>query len=90
MHNILIIDDNEWVVADFKTIIDWEKYSIKLYSANNGENGMRIIEENTIDAVFTDIKMPGISGIEVLKRIKETHSHIPVIVISAYEEFSLA
>ena len=90
MHNILIIDDNEWVVADFKTIIDWEKYSIKLYSANNGENGLKIIEENTIDAVFTDIKMPGISGIEVLKSIKETHSHIPVIVISAYEEFSLA
>lgn len=90
MYNILIIDDNEWVVADFKTIIDWEKYDINLFSASNGEAGLEFVNTMPVDAVFTDIKMPGISGIEVLKRIKSTHSHIPVIIISAYEEFSLA
>ena len=77
---ILVIDDEEIVRSFFLRSL--KEYDIE--TAENGEQGLKIIKEKTPDLVFVDLKMKGFDGIEVLKRIKSFNNLIPVIMISAY------
>jgi len=53
-------------------------------TAASGEDGLRLFEKDPFDAVITDITMPGMSGMEVLAKVRQRDAHVPVIVITAY------
>ena len=78
---LLTIDDSRTYLSHLKTHLSKEGYSV--VSANSGEEGLRAIEENSIDCVLVDLVMPGIDGIEVCRRIKELRRAIgqPIAVI---------
>lgn len=80
--NILVIDDEKVVHLIFKTVLS-EKYN--LYFAENAQEGIDILSENPIHLLLLDIKMPEISGIELLESIvvDTALSRIPVIVMTA-------
>lgn len=81
--SILIIDDEILTLNNLKRALDKEGYEIFL--ADSGEAGLKIFQEQYPNLVLVDLMLPGIDGIEVLRRIKETHENTVVIMITAYE-----
>ncbi len=77
---ILVIDDQPDVALVVAEVLESEGHQALV--AGSGEEGLRAIEQSPPDAVFLDVVMPGIDGIEVLRRIRETRPQLPVILLS--------
>ena len=79
---VLVIDDDAVVGRSFDRVLSDKGYEVS--TAASGEEAMDTIGENNFDVVFTDIKMPGMDGLEVTERIKERCPWTPVVVITGY------
>lgn len=82
MKKILIIDDEKNIRMTIKNCLDEEKYSVDV--AVNGEEGFSMLKQGTYDLALLDIKMPGISGIELLRKLRENRIEIDVVMMTAY------
>ncbi len=80
--SILIIDDEDSQVQSLKSFLSRREY--KVYTANEGTSGIKIVENNLIDIVLTDFRMPGMDGLTVLKEVKTINPEIDVLVATAY------
>ncbi len=83
--NILIVDDSEVMRKVIRRIMNLSGFELGIVmEAEHGEEALTVLDENWIDVVISDINMPVMSGIELLKRIKATESmaSTPVIVVS--------
>lgn len=89
--NILIVDDEPRTRQGLqRTLESWNNGEFTILSAENGEEVMQILVEKKIHILLTDIRMPEITGLQLLKNIKEKGHSPVVIVISAYSEFEYA
>lgn len=86
--SILIVDDEQNVCNLLNKIFVKEGYTT--YTAYNGEEALKIIDSNEIDIVITDIKMPGMTGVELLKNINKIDPSIKVILITAFATLDTA
>ncbi|OGF47861.1 MAG: hypothetical protein A2452_12130 [Candidatus Firestonebacteria bacterium RIFOXYC2_FULL_39_67] len=78
---ILLIDDDEILKKEFKECFS----EYEFLDAKNGEQALNIISKpNEIDLVILDVKMPGINGLEVLRKIKKNAPEVPVIIFTGY------
>ncbi len=82
--HILIVDDEVQNIELAKIILLKEGY--QLYFADNGMDALDIIVNNPIDIVVLDLFMPKLDGFETLKKMRDTHIDIPVIVVTAYTD----
>ena len=82
-YDILIVDDDKSICMLIKSILSVEK-NYEVTTTSSGEACLKYIREQMPDLVLLDIQMPGIDGIETLKRIKEYDSRIPVVMMSAH------
>ncbi len=80
--SVLIIDDEELQRESISSFLTKRKFNVN--TAANGEAGINFVLNNVVDIVLTDFRMPGISGLEVLKRIKEINPEVDVVVITAF------
>ena len=87
-YSILIVDDEENVSKLLNKIFIKEGYIT--HTANNGEEALKVLDRNQVDIVITDIKMPGMTGIELLKHIKDIDPSIQVIMITAFATLDTA
>jgi two-component system, response regulator, stage 0 sporulation protein F len=85
MKKILLVDDEESIHLLYREELEEDGYEV--YSALSGEEALEKLSIISPDLVILDINMPGINGIDVLRRMKEIHPHLPVILCSAYQEF---
>jgi len=85
---ILITDDEKSIRNALREILEFENYTV--LEAENGEEALKIIQTETVDLVLLDIKMKGMDGIEVLEKIKEMYSELPVIMISGHGNIKIA
>ena len=83
MYNILVCDDDKDIVKAIEIYLVKENYNV--LKAYNGQEALKIIEENTIHLIILDIMMPVKDGIETIEEIRRTKS-IPVIMLSAKSE----
>jgi CheY-like chemotaxis protein len=88
---ILIVDDEKDVQWLFEKKFRKEQRSgeLDMHFAYSGEEALIVLKQKemaNLKLVLTDINMPGMSGIELLKIIKKQYSHLPVIVITAYDD----
>ena len=91
MIKMLIVDDEQIILDGIKESIDWSSFGIKVAgTATNGVDALDMARGHCIDIVITDIKMPGLSGLELIKEINKFRPGTRVILISAYEQFDLA
>ena len=88
MTKLLIIDDDLPILEMLVLSLSCEGYHV--LTAENGEQGLRIFQEEAPRLVLTDIKMPGMDGIEVLKRIKAMDSKAQVIVVTGHGDADTA
>ncbi len=79
---VLVIDDEEVVRISCKRILEPEGYEVQLLAGP--EEAFKILGQKPFDLVLTDLKMPGIGGIEILKRVKEDYPDTEVIIITGY------
>jgi CheY-like chemotaxis protein len=79
---VLIIDDEKNIRMTIKNCLDDHLYNIDV--AVNGEDGLEKLLNETFDAVLLDIKMPGISGMELLRKIREKQIITDVVMMTAY------
>ncbi|HBO69074.1 MAG TPA: DNA-binding response regulator, partial [Deltaproteobacteria bacterium] len=79
---ILFIDDDRG--GREMALFNLRKAGYKVTAASDGQEGLSLFSSEKFDLVITDVKMPGISGIEVLRRIREQDSDVPVLVITAF------
>jgi len=82
MADILIVDD-ELSMREFLQIM-LEKEGHHVITAENGDQGLQIIADHSFDLVISDIKMPGISGLDLLSAIKDQDNTLPCIMITAF------
>jgi two-component system NtrC family response regulator len=81
-HSILLIDDDDSLRRVMEFSLAESGYRVQ--TAASGEDGLRLFEKDSYDAVITDITMPGMNGMEVLAKIRHQDARLPVIIITAY------
>ncbi len=88
MHTILIVDDEPNYQIVLAELLRDEGYEV--FTADSGLAGLPIVYSTDLDLVLSDMKMPGMDGIEFLSKIKEFNKELPVILITAYAEVEKA
>jgi two-component system nitrogen regulation response regulator NtrX len=88
MPRILVIDDEKAIRNTLKDVLEYEKYEVDL--AEEGVAGIEMFAQETYDVVLCDIKMAKMDGIEVLQKILEISSDVPVIMISGHGNIDTA
>lgn len=88
--NVLIVDDETIMRKAYQTLINWEKSGFTLVaSASNGQRALEIMRSCPIDIVITDLKMPVMSGLELIRAASEEFPHTRFVVMSSYDDFHL-
>ncbi|MEA2083843.1 MAG: response regulator [Thermodesulfobacteriota bacterium] len=82
---ILVVDDEDSIHLLYGEEFEEEGYEV--YGALSGKEALDKLNDISPDLVILDINMPGMDGIEVLRKIKEINPNLPVILSSAYQEF---
>lgn len=82
MQTILIVDDDEATLEAMSDVLNVQDY--KIVSTSNGEEALNIMQEQPFDVVLTDLKMPDVHGMEILRAAKSMDPQTQVIVITAY------
>jgi two-component system response regulator YesN len=91
MHKVLIIDDEPTMREGLEFLIDWEAYGFKIIdSAENGKLGLEKIIAYKPDLVITDIRMPRMDGLEMIKEVQSMETSPQFIVLSGYSDFKYA
>lgn len=91
MIKMMIVDDEQIILDGIKESIDWNSFGIKIAgTATNGVDALDMARNQCVDIIITDIKMPGLNGLELVKEINKFRPGMKVILISAYEQFDLA
>src|SRR4030042_6100256 len=85
---ILIIDDEDFILQLSKDILTKSHYSVK--TASDGKEGIKLLEDNKFDLILTDIKMPTINGLDVIRHVRVSNKEIPIIVITGHGTLDIA
>src|SRR6056297_2128603 len=88
MMHILIVDDEKNIRKTLSDILSDEGYNV--ITADSGEKGLKILQNRRIELMFLDVKLPGIDGIEVLKRTKEILPALDIVMISGHSSIRTA
>jgi len=89
MH-ILIVDDEPMVRSSVARIVNALGETYVAYEANDGEDAITIIQEEPIDLVITDIRMPAVDGLQLADIVHRLYPHIRVVLLTGYSEFEYA
>ncbi len=81
MFNILVADDDKNTRLLLRAVLESEKYNV--FTAENGEEALRVLDREHIDLVVLDIMMPKMDGYEFTKTLRETDNNLPVLMVSA-------
>ena len=87
-NNLLVVDDDPYVLESLSSLLREFGYSVS--TCQNARDALEKIKEQRFDVVLTDIKMPEITGIELLRRIHLIDPQLPVILLTAFAELDVA
>lgn len=92
MYKLLIVDDEPLVQVGIKSMLDWASLDVEIIgTAANGEAALKIIEDQMPDIVITDIKMPILSGLELVRICRERFGSLPAfLILTSFEDFAMA
>ena len=88
---VMLVDDDHLVLHDLQRMIDWQGLGFNIEEiAYNGKLGIDRYEKSKPQIIFTDIKMPIMDGIDMMKAIKKSNENVLFVILSAYGEFEYA
>ena len=79
---VLVVDDDPVIAKSFDRVLSGKGYAV--ITARDGSEALQKLRDEKYDVVFTDIKMPGMSGIEVAEKIRATQPWLPVVIVTGY------
>lgn len=89
---VMLVDDEPFILQGLSVIIDWETEGFEIVKkASDGEEAIAYLRENKVDLIITDIRMPKITGIELLETVRaEKLSDAYIFILSGYNDFRYA
>ncbi|KRE44938.1 response regulator [Paenibacillus sp. Soil522] len=91
MTQLLIVDDEAHVVDRFSTTIDWKAVGVEqVFKAYSGLEALALLRQFSIDIVITDIKMPGMTGLQLIAEVRRLWPKTKCILLSGYSDFNYA
>lgn len=89
--NLLIVDDEEHLVDSMIASIPWQEAGVTAcFAAYSGKQALDVMQSEVVDIVITDVRMPGITGIELIKTIKSQWPHTSCMLLTGHAEFEYA
>ena len=88
MNTILVVDDEPNYLVVLSELLKEEGFEV--FTAESGEEGLKVARENDLDLIITDMRMPGMDGLQLLKSVKSFNQHLPVIMVTAFGEVEKA
>lgn len=82
---ILLVDDDKGVIQFYCELLESNGYEVQV--AMNGEQALAVLNTTLPDLVVLDVNMPGKSGLDILKEVKEANDKLPVFLLTAYEQY---
>lgn len=89
-YNIMVVDDEKTVRESIALQIPWNEYGIEAFAAANALEALELLKDHKVELMLVDIRMPVMSGLELLKRVKEMKCGTEVLILSGYADFSYA
>ena len=90
-YTLILVDDEAHVRSSMRRNTPWGDYGFSVIGeANNGVEAIELVEDLKPDVIITDIRMPYLNGIELIKQIREIQPTITIIILSGYDEFTYA
>ena len=90
MINVVLVDDEPFLLKLLESTIQWKDYGMAVTGTfYNGRQALDYITSNEVDVVISDIKMPVMDGMELIRELKKVKPEVEFIVLSAYSEFEL-
>ena len=91
MYTVVIIDDEPWALQGLAEIIDWSRDGFSIIGQfTDPDEAFEFLREKEPDVVFTDIRMPGLSGLDLIEMSKREGLNCEFVLISSYEDFEAA
>lgn len=91
MRRVMLVEDEEFILQGIRCIIDWEEISMSVVSmVHNGQEALKKFQEDPVDIIVTDIEMPQMNGLELLREIRQIDPRTRCIILSGYDEFEYA
>jgi two-component system, response regulator YesN len=91
MYKIMLVDDERIILDGISQMVDWASLQTELVgTARNGVEAYERIKESAPDIVISDIRMPGMDGLELVERVNATHPHVRFVLLSGFGEFDYA
>ena len=91
MLKVIIADDEQHISKLLESLIDWEKLGFRIVGkARDGYSALKLCSELEPDFLITDIRMPGLSGMDLIRELHRMNPHIKVIIITGYSQFQYA
>jgi DNA-binding response OmpR family regulator len=84
--HILLIEDEIKIADSLSTALTEEGYAVAI--AHDGNEGLQLFTKNNYDLIILDISLPGMDGYELCKRIRQTNTHVPVIMLTAFNSIN--
>ena len=88
MGKILLIDDEQAIRKALKEILEYESFEVT--EAEDGPSALKLVDKETYDLIFCDVKMPRMDGVEVLSKLKEKGIETPVVIITGHGNIETA
>ncbi|QGQ97976.1 response regulator [Paenibacillus psychroresistens] len=90
-YKVFVVDDEPMIRYGLTSCISWAQEGLELIGeAANGEAALQLIQQQEVDILITDIKMPVMDGLELTRRVKSLYPDIKVILVSSYSDFEYA
>lgn len=91
MKKVMIVEDEELILQGIKNIVHWEALELNLvHMAHSGQEALEMWKREPVDIIITDIEMPEMSGLELLKKIRSEDELVRFIILTGYDEFEYA
>lgn len=89
--NVLIVDDEPIVCKGLRQTVPWDELEVNIVGeAYDGEEALEMMEQQEIDLILSDIRMPGMDGLELARQVFCRFPHIRMVILSGYDEFEYA
>ena len=88
MANILIVDDEQDILETLPDVVS--KWGHKTFTAKNGVQALEVFNENPVDFIITDIKMPEMNGLDLLKKLQDIDKKAMIIFLTGYPSLDTA
>lgn len=88
MIKVLVVEDDKLVRKGLISVMPWQQFGMQVVGeANNGEKALELLESQAVDLLLTDLAMPVMSGIELMRIVRKRFPHVHIVVLTLHQDF---